>query len=337
MSSIGNKQLGRTTQGSSQGPKSKKKKSKTRSKKSKATAIVPRVYLSPCATDYLAALTDPFNSRLRASLPCIPDTFDLPSQKFYTMNRGLFVIGTAGVGFIAVAPRVFDNNSRRFIISSGTFTGTTMSFANTTMTPYYSNAQYPYASTSQPLARLVSCGLRVRYVGSELNRGGQCIPVSVGTPQDNLNQNEVAGTLLARNLVEAYPCDRKWHGCVWKPMTPDETAYTLASEPADSGANWKMAAFVTGISGEAYEFQTISFFEATSTPAQKVIGESPSHSDAEGYGFVRDFLNHVGSSEIGTNIYNTGLNYIKENAPSAASAAFTYVTNRAANRLEYGL
>jgi hypothetical protein len=57
--------------------------------------------LSSCSAEYAKALIDPWCVTIP---PCVPDTIVLPSFKYSTRGRGNFVIGTAGVGYIAMLP-----------------------------------------------------------------------------------------------------------------------------------------------------------------------------------------------------------------------------------------
>ena len=69
---------------------------------------VQQFKLSKCAHDYLRALTDPFSNTIDA--PCIPDLHDVPSWKIRTLQRGIFTVGTNGVGYLIVSPKSQSNN-----------------------------------------------------------------------------------------------------------------------------------------------------------------------------------------------------------------------------------
>ena len=137
----------------------------------------PAGVLSECAARYACAIGAPFSAGAIGA--CVPSFPARPSFKVHSRINGTFSIGTAGVGYIGVAPCV--SNSQRCIYYTGsTFTGTTLMVSGTgvnaitnTSNPYASGAFVPASQATDAMtARIISVGLRIRYTGTELNRGG---------------------------------------------------------------------------------------------------------------------------------------------------------------------
>lgn len=138
--------------------------------------------LSDAALRYALAVTEPFRDGcIGASVP-IANTY---TQKATGFLRGSGRMGTAGVAYIAMAPSP-TRDAPSIITTDGNYALTSFEplFADNVTNPgvlLHAFPNLPHTSISiladddTPVvsARVVSAGLRVRYMGTELNLGGE--------------------------------------------------------------------------------------------------------------------------------------------------------------------
>jgi len=298
----------------------KQKRAVKRSKQLQLARVSPHAYLSPCANDFLRVMTDPFAFQRTGRDVCVPDLLDMPSLKLNTLHRGIITIGTAGIGFVTVAPFNFLNDSLAISYSSSTYAGTTFAVTGTGVVLSY-NTRLPYATADARSARLVGMGLKVRYSGTELTRSGGVVPLTALADGDSLvGLNFSDASTRPASIV--YPCDRNWHGCAFKHVTANAYGYTNTSFPVTTSGNAKMGAIFYGTAGQTYEYEWVSYFEFTSLGNDTIFGQTASHSDVTGMSMIRDFLGHASNSEIGQSFYNSAIDYLKKSAMGAVSSAF---------------
>jgi hypothetical protein len=141
------------------------------------------VQLSKCALKYALAIASPFNVAARGA--CIPTVPAPESFKTTGFIRGTAFIGTAGVGYILVAPCLAKDMPALFC-TNALYTGTStliLSATNTLVpgivplnvsgTPFISS-NFVGGNDGQPnvSGRCVSAGLSVQYVGTLMNTSG---------------------------------------------------------------------------------------------------------------------------------------------------------------------
>jgi len=133
--------------------------------------------ISGCALKWAISIADPWSqAALRA---CVP-IGGRDSQKVCSYVRTSCHIGTQGFGFCLIAPTVVNNLHMMFYTHpSYTQTNVNILSANDTFVAGVEtafNRNSPYTgndlNTEKCAARIVSCGLRIRYTGKEINRGG---------------------------------------------------------------------------------------------------------------------------------------------------------------------
>jgi len=303
-------------------PMSKPKKNK-RVRKARPQSAVQ--VLAPCSRDYFHALVDPFSYYTSTRpAPCYPDLLDTPSLKLGFRARGVIDIPATGWAFIVANPfypisgsgstypnaaAVVTNasySSLAFPISSTVTSGnaTTFTLGNS-----------PYSFGDIPNYRPVALGMRVRYTGTELNRGGRIIPVFF--PTGRSLAGVVPNDLLANDNVHSEPVDRRWHGTFWRPTITQDTIYRTVSESL-SGSSTGIA--VSGIPGTAqYEYEIVWYMEYLPTTSHPLSSLSKSDSDLTGLSSVRDFVASVASSDVGQSIYETGIGFMRTKALQAAT------------------
>lgn len=285
--------------------------------------------ISECAVNFLRASVDPFGYRTTGSADlCIPDTFDMPSQKLSAFTRATVTIGTGGVGFISFNPFVISQNWNSIAASTSAYTGTVFWSPNAVPVAGVSQIpipSLPWTSTVYPDFRVVAAGVRLRYTGTELNRGGLIVPATALASGDTLHNQNISAT-LARPVVEPHPCNRKWHGCIYRAMHPDQTSY---SSGTTGNTDAVMGIIVNGTAGNTYEAEVIVYFEAISTSTYKVMNVSASHSDVNGYSMVRNAFQSLSDSAIGQSAYQYAVQGLKAYAQSSLTSTLPLLAHGA--------
>jgi hypothetical protein len=264
--------------------------------------------------DYLRVLTDPFGYD-SPSLPCIPDLLDLPSYKVHTLNRFTAAVGTAGVGYVVVWPRIFSNDQTAQYFTQSTFSSSTIEADGFVGTLSGLNANFPYSAATTRDCRVVSCGVRVRYTGTELDRGGRII-IRRYTSGESVPTGAfaTASALLSSPLAQTLRVDRNWHGTAFRPTLSSHTDYQHVSSLTDP-----LVVFFEGKPGITFEIEVVRYFEIiprtnTSNPPAVQLGvptTTTSHSDITAVSMIRDFLGSAHDALLGSGAYQLGLSYIK--------------------------
>lgn len=292
-----------------------------------AQARAERFYLSPCAKSYLKAICDPFG--LDSGLACIPDMRDLPSQKMALKCRGTFTIGTGLFGFVVAAPLINSNAANAVVNSAAGYIPTTVdvSNVNTVGTPL---AQNPYSTTSLAsgvAGRTVACGLRVRYIGTELNKGGTMAVVRLGTTNTVLNSlnGKSFADVMSLNSVQTVPCDRRWYTVFFVPVNDNDYEYQQNNNninSTDSLGEARIGFLVSGASaGNTYEWEFIVHKEFVSfNPSNSAVPDlSASHSDAVGMSAIRNYFEGTIDYLGGPKVFQNALAFINKYVPVETS------------------
>lgn len=249
-----NKKKGKASQKNNKAPKPKAQVSRNRV-----------VQIHPCSRMFLSAVVEPFGHHEEV---CLPVGEALSSQKIRCFARGVLSVGLNGVGWLAVnAP---------FINSWGSLNYTTSAYTGSQATPIANSGigisnsfliGSPVTTTPQTwAARHVVTALRIRYVGTELNRGGQTLAWIdreddnvVGMPYDDIAN---------RPLINTKAVDRKWHVLKYVENAPlmgefQQFRTVLGAKHRNTAADdWRnMVIFVTGVTGNQFEWEVVSYQE----------------------------------------------------------------------------
>jgi uncharacterized protein YeaC (DUF1315 family) len=325
-SNKGGRKPRRKNQNKSKKPAQKQKKKNTarpRKAPKGARQRAAQFHLSMCAKDYLSVLTNPFQFIPRGV--CIPDLYDSPSKKERMLSRGFFVCGAAAVnGFVMV-----DTASLAFkdllaiYASNGSYVSDGFPVTNaTTGVTAGANAQAPYTSAQVGVGqgnvqyRIVGVGLRIRYTGTELNRGGRIIPFR--HPQNAPFAGYTVSSVLGFNQVGTSVVDRRWHCVAYIPIDSSDYEYKTTTV-AGSVTNIGCIGFITTNSGGTtptqYEWEVVSYVEYTGT----VDNVTPSHSDIGGMSAIRNFLEGGFDGDPGTTLYSEVLRGVSKMGPTEIS------------------
>lgn len=258
-----------------------------------------RFALSPCSQLYLRAVADPFG--VEGGKACVPDLIDKPSFKCLQVARGTFAAGTGGIGFI-IATAHQPTSGGVVWASDSTFSGTTIpnttAFAGTIVTNNFNSNFVPTQFGIGLLDyRPVGAGLRIRYLGTELNRSGRVIPFRTygQFPPTHLG-GASAANFLVRPEVPSMAVDREWVTTTWIPMGMTDFNYNtlLGTVPVAGtpGNSTDLAFWVDGTApGNAFEWELYTHFEIASEDGEiSPTGITPSHSDVPGMSAIRNVM-----------------------------------------------
>lgn len=254
-----------------------KKKSNPGSNKQKATGsqgrgeIVNRFHLGNCASMYAESLANPFEGPPGACLPVAPS---VKSRKMRVWSKFTAAAGTQGFGFVVAAPAPYNDGvvaASSGFYGSVAYSGPTypnnIINQNTTVAGVVQtnfNSEYTAASfaTSGSVqghkARLVSCGIRIRYRGTELNRGGRYLCLEEPDHASVLGLDP-AGCLAYENCHEFPIKDGSWTSvCSGGPVAPGEYDFLDANANNSSTGGGS-----TGLYAKPFPYLAIAF-ESTS-------------------------------------------------------------------------
>jgi hypothetical protein len=237
----------------------------------------PVGHISECAREYLCALEDPFNCKDLACVPKLPST---PSRKVKAFIKGALATGTLGYGFVAARP-LFSNNTYAMTSTSALFAGdSVVTSAIVGVIESSTNSDYvtsQFGSGSSKIqGRVVGCGIRVKYTGTQLNMNGQirCLEES--------NHNDVGGFNTA--IIDAFDktskmsVSREWVSVSYHPISEAETQYS-PTQYNNGSTNMILCLFITAIPNSTFDFEFYEIFEAIGNVTR---GKTPSHSDQVG-------------------------------------------------------
>lgn len=281
--------------------------------------------LSNCAVRYLASLRDPFDNM---DIPCIPDPIALDTRKVKVFAKGVFATSSStSVGWICFNPFRAQRTSVTASLTSirhtdATFTGSAINIDSTTIgvVSTNTNAEYTDSQTGAVSYRLISAGLRVRYAGTELNRGGSIQMLE--EPAHYTLHNHNSANFGAYDSARRFPMtDDQWACVTYTPRYPQEFAFAdIEREPdnkafdmiqitnssqTNTGCAWCLGALITGAaSPNNFIYECFAQYEYI---GDAVRGKTPSEADPVGLAAVLNatrlqapFLSS--SSGIGTRV-----------------------------------
>lgn len=174
-----------------------------------------------CAKHYANTVMNPFDTPSGACVPVLPC---LDSAKRKIFSRGIGQVNSNGFGGVNCTTALCSDIST-VQYTDGTGGGTTMGSANTATALNNSELLATAFSDNTVQARVVGCGLRVRYVGKQIDMNG-----SVYALEEPSHLSTDALTVVqARGFdkVKSKPFNREWVVASWQPVLPAETAYSM--------------------------------------------------------------------------------------------------------------
>lgn len=209
------------------------------------------MHIAPSTANFAKLLTDPFKDKHHCCMPTIPA---LPSGKRTAWIKGAFTCSSTGSGmsFVTMNPwRMCTSNAATFsdkcafgvYASSSSFTGSTIETSTLSGVPetgvngYNSNAIDDFGGLTVPsgeLFRVCAAGLRIRYKGTERQRGGDIVGYSL--PMQESSNGKTRSNLLAYQKVHSLPITREWCMVKWTPQHPKETDYMDYEDLSDTSS-----------------------------------------------------------------------------------------------------
>jgi hypothetical protein len=286
--------------------KKKAQKPKTQPRR-RGNQLLAKPQLSLAAQRYLATLLQPFDSTILAYQP---DLTTMHSRKVCVFSRGVFQSNADNFGYIVLNPyRAFSNTSTAanqcIRYSNGSDYAATVidcRSATTGVTSVQTNGEYATTSTNVAY-RVTSAGLRVRWAGTELSRGGRYVALEEPNHY-NLHLSTVSDLLAHDNCGNAPIEDNSWYTVLWTPKYGLEAQYVVIGRepdftsltPVNIGGAGETAAgggFCMAIVMETAEVAQTAFFEAYvngELVGDGVRGKSPSDSDPCGHAAVMNAM-----------------------------------------------
>lgn len=297
-----------------------KKQKKNKSQKRRRTkssvqnlAMSRKLHVHPCTVAFAKALADPWTFYRSNGCVCLPDDLDLPSWKLGVRYRGSLTTGTIGFGCVVLSPFAFWNQNVNSILSiNSTYPGIVIpGSAGAGISLNTSNSPIDSAGGNIWNMRCVVAGLRARYTGTELSRGGQLIPYRstiISGTADNCSGNSL-NDIASLNRAELQPNDRQWVGTVW---TPNDAAYRAFQPIAPNSyalgggvsLGYNLSVVMQGAPANTYEFDCVAFYEFVSSDNNQVPNVTASDADVEGYSFLRDVYAKMSDSDMGQIVWS---------------------------------
>lgn len=181
-----------------------------------------------CLGGYAACLADPFE----AQPSCVP-IFPSPiSRKVKYFNRSSVYAGTNGVGYVLFSPSYGVTSSNSIITTGDDYTGdTTSTFATSGTGVNASSTNSPLSTASfgadsdEMKFRLVSAGIRIKWAGTNLNRGGS-IRSLVSVNHESVTSHDSYSTLGKYVQTKISDVKDGWVTLTWTPIERSELDFT---------------------------------------------------------------------------------------------------------------
>lgn len=302
--------------------------------------------MSSCAQNYARSLANPFTGPENA---CVPNYPALQSLKQRSWSKGVVSTGTLGIGFVWFDPRVGAVNDLNCVFyTDNTFAGTAFSVPPTVGVGFSKSNSGLVSTQFGPQAtlayRVVSAGVRARWTGTELNRGGQMICLQ------NPNHASLLGLApvnldLVQQTVRLPVKDDQWTNTLFFPLDSDDLnfrkTFPNTATAADSDSYYIGIMFVAPSGGTGGTFEWEVYFNHELT-GYNVRGQTPSHNDPSGFAAVNavtNFTNHLLPSNVpsarkaeeflgaAATYLEQGLSWGVQNAPRVLASTANLITN----------
>jgi len=265
----------------------RRKATKARAQKSSG-----EVNISRCGRDYAYALVSPFRAYEQGiAQVCVPDSIVVPTAKKVYRLRGTMMVANsaAKLGFVSLAPFAPTNaNTGAHVSWSSAGTDLTMTKELGVAVQIYNtpfpNCAYTAANYTDGYVatRTVAAAVRVRYAGTNLNRGGRM--ASLANPSGETLMDLTPGDIFGHPASRSHPVTGNWTTVTWAPRRAKDGSFIDAIDATEPIGIVVEAA----TSGELFEWEAILFTEEVGSLAG---AGSMSHSDPIAYGAAQTLAN----------------------------------------------
>lgn len=298
---------------------------------SSRSELNPPLELSDCAAKYAAAIVDPWNTF--AAGACVPYPPARPSFKVTVFTRGVLSIGQAGVGFIALTPTL-QSDYASFWYTNSDYEGIIINATNApvlgvvpagiTNIPYTranlttENATY---LTTAVQGRIISAAISLKYIGTEVNRGGRVICYSSPDHQsiNGFSSSDLGSRVEADFSTPNDNRDKAWINCYgindnefsYCDANPDTTSnvaiisrvYPFSNSESLSSVSSDLqfgapiiGAIITGQTYNQFEFEIVQHLEYIGVLAQSRLTENSA--DPEGLALVQTAVARTARAKV---------------------------------------
>lgn len=163
--------------------------------------------------------------------------------------------------------------------------------------PLNHNGDYTGANfgTSGVQARLVSMGFRIRYAGTELNRGGRIVLLE--DPEHSNRANTTLAQLLSYEKAKEHKVSNDWIVlCQTGPTLPAEYDYLPYNYTPTNAVDHYMVAYLR--SAALNQVFDVEFFWNWEFTGQLVRGKTPSEADEQGVGVVLGAIKSMNDNQL---------------------------------------
>lgn len=229
-----------------------------------------------CLRDYKMSLLNPWNMNLA---PCLPTFPSVPSERLTTFNRFTMTVGSGGTGFVAMnfSPVTSTvDGSENVVYSGATYAGATVAVPPAVGTNGLgSNSTHTSVGVGTLEWRLVSAGIRIKYSGTENNRGGAI--VTHRSVQNDTTLGETYPTALSHDKSHAEPVDWNWHELLYIPVKPEDFEYKSVAE----STIYPMCIIVASSANNTFDCEAVWHHELIGNLARGKIMSHSSTGDTE--------------------------------------------------------
>ena len=227
-----------------------------------------------CALDYARSLVNPFDYDLN---PCIPKFPTLPTRKVCTFVSGQGSTGANGNGGVSCYMNASNSGVSLGVSFNASYNGSGIpAFNDTGAVAVDQNSPFAAADfgPSGVQCRLVSAGLKVRFIGTRLNAGGLAFPILepdlqnvVGMTTDVITQYD--------KYKEGQPYSDGWVSVVYTPRKPVNFEFSDTYLPICAPGEAPMGILVRSAGGaQPFEYVWTAHWEFI---GKVVRGKTASH------------------------------------------------------------
>jgi len=270
----------------------------------KGSGLGTLVHLGKCSHEYASCLGNPFNG----PLACIPIHPAQLSKKVRNFVRGTFQSQTSnGIAYIAAWPEAGVVNDQFSIIHSLPSSTTANWFDFSAAGQGFDSTNAEYSETQIGLDsdqfefRVVGSGLRIRYTGTELNRGGEIVGICDAN-HVSLFQRSLAD-INKEEVAKKFSVDRKWKTVLYRPVENDDFQFASSITSVaftDTEKTYYMGFALQSPAGVSVTFE-YEFFSVYELFGKNIRAMTVSNVDAVGFSAVHSV------AQLGNNLLPTEL------------------------------
>jgi hypothetical protein len=214
-------------------------------------------------------------------------------------------------------------------------------YSGSNLNTMFTSADFATVASGQPglKFRPVGIGLRVRYIGTQLNMRGRL--ATIQTPDHEDISSMFATTYNNFDQTKLFPVTKNWVMQSWSPSDSDEVDLSsltvVTATPGDPPPNEGQVPYPIGaifnyssIAGEgfSFEYEVVAIHEVCGSSAR---GATKSVTDPVGFEAILSSVDTVGK-KVGSEFYNALLNKVTDFISHQSGPAAVAMSQVAANK-----